>query len=72
MRGRTIRLVVAIGVALVGISAIGSVIAYSAVVWITQEIATKPLPPTPAEFRLNDQQQLRQIFKPFRSPVSGR
>jgi hypothetical protein len=71
MRGRTIRLVVAIGVALVGISAIGSAIAYSAVTWIAQE-NTKPLPPTPAEFRLNDQQQLRQIFKPFRSLVSGR
>ena len=37
MRGRTIRLVNAIGGALVGISAIGSVIAYSAVAWIAQE-----------------------------------
>jgi hypothetical protein len=72
MRGRTIRLVVAIGVAVVGISAIGSAIAYSAVTWIAQENVTKPLPPTPAEFQLNDQQQLRQIFKPFRSLVSGR
>jgi hypothetical protein len=71
MRGRTIGLVVAIGVALLGISVIGSVIAYSAA-WITQENITKPLPPTPAEFRLSDQQQLRQTFKPFRSPVSGR
>jgi hypothetical protein len=63
----TIRLVVAIGVALGGISAIGSVIAYSAVerAWmIAQETATKPFrPPVPkAEFRLSDQQQLRRIF----------
>jgi hypothetical protein len=44
----TIRLVVAIGVALGGISAIGSVIAYSAVerAWmIAQETATKPFRP---------------------------
>src|SRR5262249_652216 len=72
MRGRDIRLVVAFGVALVGISAIGSVIAYSAVTWIAQENVTKPLPRTPAESRVSDQQQLRQIFKPFRSLVSGR
>jgi len=72
MRGRTIRLVVATGVALVGISAIGSAIAYSAVTWIAQENVKKPLPPTPVEFWLNEQ-QLRQIFKlPFRSLVSGR
>jgi hypothetical protein len=71
MCNRTIRLVVAIGVALVGISAIGSVIAYSAVAWIAQENVTKPLPTTPAEFRLSDQHQLRQIFKPFRSLVSS-
>ena len=63
----TIRLVVAIGVALGGISAIGSVIAYSAVerAWmIAQETATKPFrPPVPkAEFRLSDQQQLRRVF----------
>ncbi len=63
----TIRLVVAIGVALGGISAIGSVIAYSAVerAWmIAQETAKKPFrPPIPkAEFRLSDQQQLRRIF----------
>jgi hypothetical protein len=72
MRGRTIRLVVATGVALVGISAIGSAIAYSAVTRIAHENVTKPLPPTPVEFWLNEQ-QLRQIFKlPFRSLVSGR
>ena len=63
----TIRLVVAIGVALGGISAIGSVIAYSAVerAWmIAQETATKPFrPPVPkAEFRLSDQQQLPKFF----------
>jgi hypothetical protein len=62
----TIRLVVAIGLALGGISAIGSVIAYSAVerAWmIAQETATKPFRPVPkAEFRLSDQQQLRRIF----------
>jgi hypothetical protein len=63
----TIRLIVAIGVALGGISAIGSVIAYSAVerAWmIAQETATKPFrPPVPkAEFRLSDQQQLRRVF----------
>ena len=63
----TIRLVVAIGVALGGISAIGSVIAYSAVErarMIAQETATKPFwPPVPkAEFRLSDQQQLRRVL----------
>jgi hypothetical protein len=63
----TIRLVVAIGVALGGVSAIGSVIAYSAVErarMIAQETATKPFwPPVPkAEFRLSDQQQLRRVF----------
>jgi hypothetical protein len=61
----TIRLVVAIGVALGGISAIGSVIAYSAVeqARIAQENVTKP---PKAEFRLSEQQEIRKIFKPFR------
>ena len=51
MRGRTIRLIVAIGVALVGISAIGSVIAYSAVerARVAQENATKPVPTSAPE-----------------------
>ena len=68
----TIRLVVAIGVALGGISAIGSVIAYSAVerARVAQENVTKPVrpPPPKAEFRLSDQEELRKIFKPFRPP----
>ena len=67
MRGRTVRLIVAVGVALVGISAIGSVIAYSAVErarMIAEETITQPFrPPVPkAEYRLSDQQQLRRIF----------
>jgi NAD/NADP transhydrogenase beta subunit len=52
----TIRLVVAIGVALGGISAIGSVIAYSAVerAWmIAQETATKALRPPDQAIRAN-------------------
>ena len=72
MRGRTVRLVVAVGVALVGISAIGSVIAYSAVerARVAQENVTKPVrpPPPKAEFRLSDQEELRKIVKPFRLP----
>jgi hypothetical protein len=65
MRGRTVRLVVAVGVALLGISVIGSVIAYSAVdrARVAQENVTKP---PKAEFRLSEQQELRKIFKPFR------
>jgi hypothetical protein len=72
MRGRTVRLIVAVGVALVGISAIGSVIAYSAVerARVAQENVTMPVrpPPPKAEFRLSDQEELRKIFKPFRLP----
>jgi hypothetical protein len=63
----TIRVVVAIGIAFVGINAIGSVVAYSAVerAWmIAQESITKPFrsPGPKAEFRLSDHQQLRKIF----------
>ena len=72
MRGRTVRLIVAVGVALVGISAIGSVIAYSAVerARVAQENVTKPVrpPPPKAEFRLSDQEELRKMFMPFRLP----
>ena len=63
----TVRVAVAIGLAFVGISAVGSVVAYSAVerVWmITQETITKPFraPVPKEEFRLSDHQQLRKIF----------
>ena len=63
----TIRVAVAIGIALVSISAIGSVVAYSAVerAWmIAQDSVTKPFrsPAPKAEFRLSEHQQLRKIF----------
>ena len=62
-----IRLVVAVGLAFVGMGAIGTVIAFSAVErarMIAEEAITKPFrPPVPkAEYRLSDQQQLRRIF----------
>jgi hypothetical protein len=73
MRGRTIKLVVAVGAALLGISMAGQIIADSSVeqARIAQENVTKPFRPLPpkAEFQLNDQEQLRKIFKPFR-PLS--
>ena len=62
-----IKLVVAVGLAFVGMGAIGTVIAFSAVErarTIAEETITRPLrPPVPkAEYRLSDQQQLRRIF----------
>jgi hypothetical protein len=62
-----IRLVVAVGIAFVGMGAIGTVIAFSAVERarvIAEEAITKPFrPPVPkAEYRLSDQHQLRRIF----------
>jgi hypothetical protein len=62
-----IRLVVAVGLAFLGIGAIGTVIAFSAVErarMIAEEAITKPYrPPAPkAEYRLGDQQQLRRIL----------
>jgi hypothetical protein len=62
-----IRLVVALGIAFVGMGAIGTVIAFSAVErarMVAEEAITKPFrPPVPkAEYRLSDQQQLRRIF----------
>ena len=70
MRGRkqfAIRLIVALGLAFIGMGAIGTVIAFSAVErtrMIAEEAITKPFrPPFPkAEYRLSDQQQLRRIF----------
>jgi hypothetical protein len=70
MRGRkqfAIRLVIALGIAFVGMGAIGTVIAFSALErarMIAEEAVTKPFqPPVPkAEYRLSDQQQLRRIF----------
>jgi hypothetical protein len=70
MRGRkqfAIRLVIALGIAFVGMGAIGTVIALSALErarMIAEEAVTKPFqPPVPkAEYRLSDQQQLRRIF----------
>ena len=61
----TIRMVVAVGIALLGISAIGAALAYAAGAWMAaQEMVTKPLPsPLPeSEFRLSEQQELRKIF----------
>jgi hypothetical protein len=61
-----------VGVAFVGMGAIGTVIAFSAVerARVGQEDVIKPVrPPYPqAEYRLSDQQELRKIFKPFRPP----
>src|SRR5262249_22068968 len=70
MRSRkkfAIRLVVALGIAFVGMGAIGTVIAFSAVErarTIAEETITQPFrPPVPkVEYRLSDQQQLRRIF----------
>ena len=59
------RLVVAVGLAFVGMGAIGTVIAFSAVerARMTEEEAiTKPFRHPQAEYRLSDQQQLRRIF----------
>ena len=62
----TVRIVVAVGVAFVGVSAIGSVVAYSAVerAWtITQDTVNKPFRSARKdEFRLSEHQQLRKIF----------
>jgi hypothetical protein len=62
----TIRVVVAIGIAFVGVSAISSVVAYSAVerAWtMAQEALSKPFRSAPkAEFRLSEHQQLRRIL----------
>ena len=68
MRSRkqfAVRLVVALGIAFVGMGAIGTVIAFSAVErarMIAEETITQPFrPPVPkAEYRLSDQQQLRR------------
>ena len=68
MRSRkqfAIRLVVALGIAFVGMGAIGTVIAFSAVErarMIAEETITQPFrPPVPkAEYRLSDQQQLQK------------
>jgi hypothetical protein len=59
--------VVAVGIAFVGMGAIGTVIAFSAIErarMIAEEAITKPFrPPVPkAEYRLSDQQQLQRIF----------
>jgi hypothetical protein len=57
----TIRMVVAIGIAVIGVTAIGVVVADSAFER-AQVIAhfTKPVPK--AEFRLSEHEQLRKIF----------
>jgi hypothetical protein len=70
----TIKVVVVLGIAIVGIVAISSVVAYSAVerAWtITQETLTKPFraPVPKAEFRLNEHQKLRKIFLSPATPV---
>jgi uncharacterized membrane protein len=61
-----IRTVFVIGIALAGVSAIGSVVAYSAVerAWSTvQETLSKPFRSGPkAEFRLSEHQQLRRML----------
>ena len=62
----TIRMVVAIGIAVVGVSAIGIVVADSAFERarvIAQKTLSKPFRSAPeTEFRLNEHQQLRKIF----------
>jgi hypothetical protein len=62
----TIRMVVAIGIAVVGVSAIGIVVADSAferAQVIAQKTLSKPFRSGPeTEFRLNEHQQLRKIF----------
>jgi hypothetical protein len=67
IRQFTARMVVAIGIAVVGVVAIGSAAAYSAVERaraITQENLTQPFqsPVPKAEFRLSEHQQLRKMF----------
>jgi hypothetical protein len=62
-----IRLLVALGIAFVGMGAIGTVIAFSAVerarMIAEGTITQSSRPPVPkAEYRLSDQQQLRRIF----------
>jgi hypothetical protein len=68
-----IRTVVAIGIAFAGVSAIGSVVAYSAVerAWtMAQETLSKPFRSTPkAEFRLSEHQKLRKMFLNQSTPV---
>jgi hypothetical protein len=62
----TIRMVVASGIAFVGVSAFGIVVAHSAFERarvVAQETLSKPFLPGPkTEFRLNEHQQLRKIF----------
>jgi hypothetical protein len=57
---------VVVGIAFVAVSAIGSVVAYSAVErarTIAQENFIKPIQSAPkAEFRLSEHQQLRKFF----------
>jgi hypothetical protein len=69
----TIRMVVAIGIAFVGVSAIGSVVAYSAVerAWtMAQETLSKPFRSAPkAEFRLSEHQKLRKMFLSQSTPL---
>jgi hypothetical protein len=67
-------MVVVVGIAVVGIVAIGDVVAYSAVerAWaITQETLTKPFrsPAPKSEFRLSDHQKLRKMFPGQSTPV---
>jgi hypothetical protein len=62
----TIRMVVASGIAFVGVSAFGIVVAHSAFERarvVAQETLSKPFRPGPkTEFRLDEHQQLRRIF----------
>jgi hypothetical protein len=67
----TIRMVVAVGIALLGISAIGAALAYAAGAWMAaQEMVTKPFPSTvpKSEFRLSEQEELRKLFAFKRLP----
>jgi hypothetical protein len=60
-----IRMVVAFGIAFVGASAFGIVVAHSAFerARVAQETLSKPFRPGPkTDFRLNEHQQLRKIF----------
>jgi hypothetical protein len=80
MRSRkrfAIRLVVALGFSFVGMGAIGTVIAFSAVErvrTVAEETFPQPFrPPVPkAEYRLSDQQELLRIFAPFQLPRPDR
>jgi hypothetical protein len=70
----TIRMVVVLAIAAVGIVAIGDVVAYSAVerAWaITQEALAKPFrsPAPKSEFRLSEHQKLRKMFLGQSTPV---